>query len=75
MLTQHVTEPPTMRLPKPRFFRNRLDLADHVQVRVLRKRLRISESELVQVGAINGNSSPTIFKEVNVQPLRNRDSA
>ena len=64
-----------MRPPKPRFFRNRLDLADHVQVRVLRRRLRISETELVQIASKFGNSISAISKEVNLQRLQNRDSA
>lgn len=56
-----------MRPPKPRYFRNRLDLADRVQVRVLRKRLRVSETELTQVALKVGNSISAINKEVNLQ--------
>lgn len=58
-----------MRPPKPRYFRNRLDLADRVQVRVLRKRLRVSETELTQVASKVGNSISAISKEVNLQRL------
>ena len=58
-----------MRPPKPRYFRNRLDLADRVQVRVLRKWLRISETELSQIALRNGNSIAAISKEVNLQRL------
>jgi DNA polymerase III delta subunit len=58
-----------MRAPKPRYFRNRLDLTDHVQVRVLRKRLRISEAELTQMASKLGNSISAINKEVNHQRL------
>ena len=58
-----------MRPPKPRNFRNRLDLADRVQVRVLRKRLRISETELSQIALRNGNSIAAISTEVNLQRL------
>jgi uncharacterized protein DUF3606 len=58
-----------MRPPKPRYFRNRLDLADRVQIRVLRKRLRVSETELTQVASKVGNSISAISKEVNLQRL------
>jgi hypothetical protein len=44
-----------MRPPKPRYFRNRLDLRDQVEVRVLRERLRISETELAQMALKFGN--------------------
>jgi hypothetical protein len=63
-----------MRSPKPRYFRNRLDLTDHVQVRVLRKRLRISETELTQMASKFGNSISAISKEVNLQRLEPQSS-
>jgi hypothetical protein len=56
-----------MRPPKSRYFRNRLDLTDRVQVRVLRKRLHISETELTQMASKFGNSISAISKEVNLQ--------
>jgi len=52
---------------KPRVFRNRLDLNDRVQVRVIRKRLRISEAELAQIVTKIGNSISAISKEVSTQ--------
>jgi DNA-binding XRE family transcriptional regulator len=56
-----------MRTAKPRFFRNRLDLNDRGQVRVIRKRLRISEAELAQIVTKSGNSISAISKEVSTQ--------
>lgn len=55
------------------YFRNRLDLTDRVQVRVLRRRLRISDAELSQIVAKSGNSISAISKEVALQ--RTRDVA
>ena len=54
-----------MRPPKPRYFRNRLDLADSVQVHVLRKRRR--DTELTPTASKRGNSISATIKEVNVQ--------
>jgi hypothetical protein len=56
-----------MRPPKPRYFRNRLDLADSVQVHVLRKRRRNSDTELTPTASKRGNSISATIKEVNVQ--------
>jgi Protein of unknown function (DUF3606) len=56
-----------MRTAKPRYFRNRLDLNDRVQVRVIRKRLRISEAELAQIVTRIGHSISAISKEVSAQ--------
>ncbi|HEY2246881.1 MAG TPA: DUF3606 domain-containing protein [Bradyrhizobium sp.] len=50
--------------PKHRHFRNRLDMADHVQVRVIRRRLRLSEPELNKLVDRVGNSIAAISKEV-----------
>jgi hypothetical protein len=53
-----------MQRVKHRHFRNRVDMADHVQVRVIKRRLRLSESELNKVVDRVGNSIAAISKEV-----------
>ena len=53
-----------MHRAKHRHFRNRLDMADHVQVRVIKRRLRLSESELNKLVDRVGNSIAAISKEV-----------
>jgi len=47
-----------------RFIRNRLDLKDRVQVRVLRRRLRVSEADLNAIVQKVGNSIAGISKEI-----------
>ena len=44
-------------------FRNRLDLSDHVQVRVIKRRLRVSEPELARLVGRVGNSIAALSKE------------
>jgi Protein of unknown function (DUF3606) len=53
-----------MRRAKHRHFRNRVDMADKVQVRVIKRRLRLSEPELNKVVDRVGNSIAAISKEV-----------
>ena len=48
---------------KPIFFRNALDLRDKVQVRILRKRLRLSNDQFSNVIRKSGNSIAAITKE------------
>jgi DNA-binding XRE family transcriptional regulator len=48
---------------RPTYFRNSLDLRDKVQVRVLRKRLRLSDEEFADVVRKSGNSISAITKE------------
>ncbi|MGY3622376.1 DUF3606 domain-containing protein [Bradyrhizobium sp. USDA 10063] len=55
------------RREKPSPIRNKLDLSDRVQVRLLKKRLRLSESELSQIVGRIGNSISAITKEVSLQ--------
>jgi Protein of unknown function (DUF3606) len=45
--------------------RNRLDLNDRVQVRIVRKRLKISDRQLNSVVQTVGNSIAAITKEAN----------
>jgi hypothetical protein len=48
---------------KPTYFRNSLDLRDKVQVKVLRKRLKLSEEQLAGIVRKSGNSISGITKE------------
>jgi hypothetical protein len=48
---------------KPTHFRNSLDLRDKVQVKVLRKRLKLSDEQFVEIVRKSGNSIPAIIKE------------
>lgn len=48
---------------KPTYFRNSLDLRDRVQVKVLRKRLKLSEEQFASVVRKSGNSISAITKE------------
>ena len=49
--------------------RNCLDLRDHVQVRVVRRRLKISDEQLANIVRKAGNSIAAISKEANQQRL------
>jgi hypothetical protein len=55
------------RRQKPSPIRNKLDLSDRVQVRLLKKRLHLSELELIQIVGRIGNSISAISKEVSLQ--------
>ena len=48
---------------KPTYFRNSLDLRDKVQVKVLRKRLKLSDEQFASVFRKSGNSISAIAKE------------
>jgi hypothetical protein len=48
---------------RPTYFRNSLDLRDKVQVRILRKRLRLSDEEFADIVRKSGNSISAITKE------------
>ena len=48
---------------KPTYFRNSLDLRDKVQVKVLRKRLKLSDEQFASVVRKSGNSISAITKE------------
>ena len=56
-----------MRRSKPRAFRNKLDLSDHMQVRILKKKLRVSDAVLHGIVGRIGNSIAAISKEVATQ--------
>ena len=61
-----------MRSVKHRQHRNRVDMADRVQVRVIKRRLRLSESELNKLVDRVGNSIAVLSKEVALRsPPRN----
>jgi hypothetical protein len=56
-----------MRRPKPHPIRNKLDLSDRTQVRLVRKRLGLSDAELTEIIARVGNSLSAVSKEVALQ--------
>jgi hypothetical protein len=48
---------------KPAYFRNSLDLRDKVQVKVLRKRLKLSDDQFAAIVRKSGTSISAITKE------------
>jgi hypothetical protein len=48
---------------KAAYFRNAIDLKDKVQVRTLRKRLKLSEAQLMTAIRKSGNSIAALVKE------------
>lgn len=48
---------------KPAYFRNSLDLREKVQVKILRKRLKLSDEQFADVVRKSGNSVSAIIKE------------
>lgn len=56
-----------MRRPKPPAIRNKLDLADRAQVRLVKKRLGLSDTELTAIVGRIGNSISAISKEAALQ--------
>ncbi|MBP0112764.1 DUF3606 domain-containing protein [Bradyrhizobium vignae] len=56
-----------MRRSTPKPIRNKLDLTDGVQMRLLRKRLGLSDAELTAIAERIGNSISAISKEVAKQ--------
>lgn len=56
-----------MRRSRPRPIRNKLDLTDRTQVRLIRKRLQLSDKELTAIVGRIGNSLSAIGKEAALQ--------
>ena len=56
-----------MRRPKPLAIRNKIDLADASQTRILKKRLGISDDDLHRVVAKVGNSIAAVTKEIELK--------
>jgi hypothetical protein len=56
-----------MRHPKPLATRNKIDVADASQMRLLKKRLGISRDDLHRVVAKVGNSIAAVTKEIECQ--------
>jgi hypothetical protein len=56
-----------MRRAKHHPIRNKLDLTDPTQVRIVRKRLKLSDTELSEIVGRIGNSLSAISKEVALQ--------
>jgi hypothetical protein len=48
---------------RPTYFRNSLDVRDKVQVKVLRKRLKLSDEQFAGIVRKSGNSISAITKE------------
>jgi hypothetical protein len=48
---------------KPTYFRNSLDLRDKLQVKILRRRLKLSDEQFADVVRKSGNSISAITKE------------
>jgi hypothetical protein len=51
---------------KPTYFRNSLDLRNKVQVKVLRKRLKLSDEQFASVVRKSGSSILAITKEASI---------
>ncbi len=64
-----------MRAGKPRVLRTKLDLADERQVRLIRKRLGVSDTDLARIVAKIGNSLAAISKEVQLERLAQGEPA
>ncbi|MCK1542414.1 hypothetical protein IVA98_07815 [Bradyrhizobium sp. 160] len=56
-----------MRRSTPKSIRNKLDLTDRTQMRLVRKRLGLSDAELTAIAERIGNSISAISKEVAKQ--------
>jgi hypothetical protein len=56
-----------MRRPKPQPIRNKLDLSDRTQVRLVKKRLRLSDAELTEIVERIGNSLSAVSKQAALQ--------
>jgi len=56
-----------MRHAKPQPIRNKIDLADPSQIRILRRRLGISAGDLQRVVERVGNSIAAVCKESNLE--------
>jgi Protein of unknown function (DUF3606) len=56
-----------MRHAEPQPIRNKIDLADPSQIRILRRRLGISDDDLQRVVERVGNSSAAVCKEIEPQ--------
>lgn len=50
---------------KPTYFRNSLDLRDKVQVKILRKRLKLSDEQFTSVVRKSGTAISAITKEAS----------
>jgi DNA-binding transcriptional regulator YiaG len=59
-----------MNRPRPTYFRNSLDLRDKVQVKILRKRLNLSNDQFAEVFRKSGNSISAIAKEAATQAAK-----
>jgi Protein of unknown function (DUF3606) len=58
-----------MKTRKPAYFRNSVDLRDKVQVKILRRRLKLSDGQFASIVQKSGNSIAAIAKEAAVAGL------
>ena len=56
-----------MRRIKPRATRNKIDVADPTQIRILKRRLGVSSDDLHRVVAKVGNSIAAVTKEIETR--------
>ncbi|WP_245284815.1 DUF3606 domain-containing protein [Bradyrhizobium sp. th.b2] len=56
----------TMNKRRQSYFRNSLDLRDKVQVKILRKRLKVSNQQFASIARKSGSSISAITKEAKV---------
>jgi hypothetical protein len=54
-----------MNIRKPTYFRNSLDLRDKVQVKILRKHLKVSDEQFAGIIRKSGNSISAVTKEAS----------
>ena len=64
-----------MRRIKPPPIRNKIDLSNVNEMRVLKKRLGISDDDLRRIVAKVGNSIATVSKEVELEKANSQPSA
>ena len=54
-----------MLITRKRYYRNSLDLKDKVQVKILRRRFKLTDEQLAEVVRKSGNSISAIAKEAS----------
>ena len=63
-----------MRRIKPSPIRNKIDLSNANEVRVLKRRLGVSDDDLLRIVAKVGNSIVTVSKEVELEKANGTNS-
>jgi DNA-binding XRE family transcriptional regulator len=65
--SQHSQQEPIMPRRQSIGARNKLDLTDRVQVRIVRKRLKVTDEQLARLVETAGNSIAAVNKEATVK--------